>query len=63
VAASKRLEAWSFDGILDGDVKRGIEWHLVPIRGHQFHGQAERMSGVIKKPMKKSFECMRYSHK
>jgi hypothetical protein len=63
VAAFKQLEAWDFDGVLRWPGRKGIEWHLVPTIGQHFNGQGERMIGILKKQMQRSFEGKWYSHK
>jgi hypothetical protein len=62
VAASKQLAAWSFKGVQEWAGKNGIEWHLVPTGGQHFNRQAERMIGILKKQIWRSFEGRKYTH-
>jgi hypothetical protein len=43
--------------------KKGIEWTLVPTGGQHFNGQTERMIGLIKKQLWKTFEGKKLTHK
>jgi hypothetical protein len=38
------------------------EWHLVPTEGQHFNGQAERVIGILKKQIWRSFEGRKYTH-
>jgi hypothetical protein len=60
--ASKQVKVWNFSGVQELARKRGIEWHLVPTGGQHFNGQAERMIGVLKKQVSRSFEGKNYKH-
>jgi hypothetical protein len=62
VAASKQVIKWNFDGIMQWAGKRGIEWFLVPTGGQHVNGQAERIIGLIKKQIWRSFKGKKYSH-
>jgi hypothetical protein len=62
VATSKQIGTWNFEGVREWAGKKGIEWHLVPTGGQHFNGQAERMIGVLKKQIWRSFEGKKYTH-
>ncbi len=62
VAASKQVAMWDFNDVIQWTGKRGIEWVLVPTGGQHFNGLAERMIGLIKKQIWRSFEGKKYSH-
>ncbi len=62
MAASKQLAKWNFSDFIQWAGKKGIEWVLVPKGGQHFNGQAERMIGLIKKQIWRSFEGRKYSH-
>ncbi len=62
VAASKQLAAWNFEGVQEWAGKSGIEWHLVPTGGQHFNGQAERMIGILKKQIRRSYKVRKYTH-
>ncbi len=62
MAASKQVSRWDFNGIVQWAGKTGIEWFLVPTGGQHFNGQAERMIGLIKKQIWRSFEGKKHSH-
>jgi hypothetical protein len=47
---------WDFNDVIQWTGKRGIEWVLVPTGGQHFNGLAERMIGLIKKQIWRSFE-------
>jgi hypothetical protein len=38
------------------------EWHLVPTGGQHFNRHAERMIGILKKQIWRSFEGTKYTH-
>jgi hypothetical protein len=62
VAAAKQVSTWDFKEVIQWAGKKGIEWTLVPTGGQHFNGQAERMIGLIKKQLWKTFEGKRLSH-
>jgi hypothetical protein len=62
VAAAKQVSSWDFKEVIQWAGRKGIEWTLVPTGGQHFNGQAERMIGLIKKHLWRSFEGKRYSH-
>jgi hypothetical protein len=62
VAASKQIARWNFNDVMQWAGRKGIEWILVPTGGQHFNGQAERMIGLIKKQIWRSFEGKKYSH-
>jgi hypothetical protein len=62
VAAAKQVSSWDFKEVIQWAGRKGIEWTLVPTGGQHFNGQAERMIGLIKKQLWRSFEGKRYSH-
>jgi hypothetical protein len=61
VAASKQIAKWNFNDVMQWAGKKGVEWILVPTGGQNFNGQAERMIGLIKKQIWRSFEGRKYS--
>jgi hypothetical protein len=63
VAAAKQVSSWDFKEVIQWTGKKGIEWILVPAGGQRFNRQAERMIGLIKKQIWRSFEGRKYSHK
>jgi hypothetical protein len=62
VAAAKQVSSWDFKEVAQWAGKKGIEWILVPTGGQHFNGQAERMIGLIKRQIWRSFEGRKYSH-
>jgi hypothetical protein len=62
VAAAKQVSTWDFKEVKQWAGKKGIEWTLVPTGGQHFNGQAERMIGLIKKQLWKTFEGKKLSH-
>jgi hypothetical protein len=62
VAAAKQVSTWDFKEVIQWAGRKGIEWTLVPTGGQHFNGQAERMIGLIKKQLWKTFEGKRLSH-
>jgi hypothetical protein len=62
VAASKQIAKWNFNDVMQWAGKKGVKWILVPTGGENFNGQAERMIGLIKKQIWRSFEGRKYSH-
>jgi hypothetical protein len=56
VAVLKQLAAWNFERVREWAGKNGIEWHLVPPGGQHFNRQAERMIGILKKQIWRSFK-------
>ncbi len=62
VAASKQISMWNFNDVMQWAGRKGIEWVLVPTGGQHFNGQAERMIGLIKKQVWRSFNGKKYSH-
>jgi hypothetical protein len=62
VAAAKQVTSWDFKEVTQWAGKKGIEWILVPTGGQHFNGQAERMIGLIKRQIWRSFEGRKYSH-
>ncbi len=56
VAAAKQDSTWDFKEVIQWARKKGIEWTLVPMGGQHFNGQAERMIGLIKTQLWKTFE-------
>jgi hypothetical protein len=62
VAASKQLKTWNFEGVQEWAGRNGIEWHLIPTGGQHFNGQAERIIGILKKQIWRSFEGRKYTH-
>jgi hypothetical protein len=53
---------WDFNDVIQWAGKKGIEWVLVPTGGQHFNRLAERMIGLIKKQIWRSFEGKKYSH-
>ena len=49
VAASKQVKAWDWTRVRQQADGVGAEWHVVPTGGQHFNGQAERMTGILKK--------------
>jgi transposase InsO family protein len=62
VAAAKQVSSWDFEEVIQWTGKKGIKWILVPTGGQHFNGQAERLIGLIKKQIWRSFEGRKYSH-
>jgi hypothetical protein len=62
VAAAKQVAMWDFKEVVQWAGRKGIEWTLVPTGGQHFNGQAERMIGLIKKQLWKTFEGKRLTH-
>ncbi len=62
VAASKQIAKWNFNDVMQWARRKGVEWILVPIGGQHFNGQVEKMIGLIKKQIWRSFEGQKYSH-
>jgi hypothetical protein len=62
VAAAKQVSTWDFKEVIQWAGRKGIEWTLVPTGGQHFNGQAERMIGLIKKQLWKTFEGKKLSH-
>jgi hypothetical protein len=56
VAVLKQIAAWNFERVREWAGKNGIEWHLVPPGGQHFNRQAERMIGILKKQIWRSFK-------
>jgi hypothetical protein len=63
VAATKQVATWDFKEVVQWAGRKGIEWTLVPTGGQHFNGQAERMIGLIKQQLWRTFEGKRLSHK
>jgi hypothetical protein len=63
VAAAKQVSTWDLKEVIQWAGKKGIEWTLVPTGGQHFNGKAERMIGLIKKQLWKTFEGKRLSRK
>ncbi len=62
MAAAKQIATWDFKEVVQWAGRKGIEWTLVPTGGQHFNGQAERMIGLIKKQLWKTFEGKRLTH-
>ncbi len=62
VAAAKQVATWDFKEVVQWARRKGIEWTLVPTGGQHFNGQAERMIGLIKKQLWKTFEGKKLTH-
>jgi hypothetical protein len=62
VAAAKQVATWDFKEVVQWAGRKGIEWTLVPTGGQHFNGQAERMIGLIKKQLWKTFEGKKLTH-
>jgi hypothetical protein len=62
ITAAKQVSSWDFNEVTQWAGKKGIEWILVPTGGQHFNGQAERMIGLIKRQIWRSFEGRKYSH-
>jgi hypothetical protein len=62
VAAAKEVATWDFKEVVQWAGRKGIEWTLVPTGGQHFNGQAERMIGLIKKKLWKTFEGKKLTH-
>ncbi len=62
VAATKQVTSCDFMEVIQWAGRKGIEWVLVPTGGQHFNGQAERMIGLIKRQIWRSFEGRKYSH-
>jgi hypothetical protein len=56
------VATWDFTEVVQWAGKKGIEWTLVPTGGQHFNGQAERMIGLIKQQLWRTFEGKRLSH-
>jgi hypothetical protein len=63
VAASKQITVWNFMDVMQWAGRKGVEWVLVPTGGQHFNGHAEKMVGLIKKQIWRSFEGKKYSLK
>jgi hypothetical protein len=63
VAASKQIAVWNFMDMMQWAGRKGVEWVLVPTGGQHFNGHAEKMVGLIKKQIWRSFEGKKYSLK
>jgi hypothetical protein len=62
VAAAKQVASWDFKEVVQWAGKKGIEWTLVPTGGQHFNGQAERMIGLIKQQLWRTFEGKKLTH-
>jgi hypothetical protein len=62
VAAAKQVSSWDFKEVIQWAGKKGTEWTLVPTGGQHFNGQAERMIGLIKNQLWRTFEGKKHSH-
>jgi hypothetical protein len=62
VAAAKQVATWDFKEVVQWAGRKGIEWTLVPTGGQHFNGQAERMIGLIKQQLWRTFEGKRMTH-
>jgi hypothetical protein len=62
VAAPKQIEKWNFEGVQRRAGKKDIEWHLVHTWGQHVHGEADRMTGILKKQLQRSLEGKKYTH-
>ncbi len=62
VADAKEVATWDFKEVVQWAGRKGIEWTLVPTGGQHFNGQAERMIGLIKKQLWKTFEGRKLTH-
>jgi hypothetical protein len=62
VAAAKQVATWDFKEVVQWAGRKSIEWTLVPTGGQHFNGQAERMIGLIKKQLWKTFEGKKLTH-
>ncbi len=62
VAAAKQVATWDFKEVVQWAGRKGIDWTLVPTGGQHFNGQAERMIGLIKQQLWRTFEGKRLSH-
>ncbi len=62
VAAAKQVATWDFKEVVKWAGRKGIEWTLVPTGGQHFNGQAERMIGLIKQQLWRTFEGKRLTH-
>ncbi len=62
VAAAKQVATWDFTEVIKWASRKGIEWTLVPTGGQHFNGQAERMIGLIKQQLWRTFEGKRLTH-
>jgi hypothetical protein len=62
VAAAKQVAMWDFKEVVQWAGRKGIEWTLVPTGGQHFNGQAERMIGLIKQQLWRTFEGKRLTH-
>jgi hypothetical protein len=62
VAAAKQVATWDFKEVVQWAGRKGIEWTLVPTGGQHFNGQAERMIGLIKQQLWRTFEGRKLTH-
>jgi hypothetical protein len=62
VAAAKQVATWDFKEVVQWAGRKGIEWTLVPTGGQHFNGQAERMIGLIKQQLWRTFEGKKLTH-
>ncbi len=62
VGAAKQVATWDFKEVVQWAGRKGIEWTLVPTGGQHFNGLAERMIGLIKKQLWKTFEGKKLTH-
>jgi hypothetical protein len=62
VAAAKQVATWDFKEVVQWAGRKGIEWTLVPTGGQHFNGQAERMIGLIKQQLWRTFEGKRMTY-
>ncbi len=62
VAAAKQVATWDFKEVIQWAGRKGIEWTLVPTGGQHFNGQAERMIGLIKQQLWRTFEGKKLTH-
>jgi hypothetical protein len=62
VAAAKQVATWDFKEVFQWAGKKGIEWTLVPTGDQHFNGQAERMIGLIKQQLWRTFEGKKLMH-
>jgi hypothetical protein len=62
VAAAKQVATWDFKEVVRWAGRKGIEWTLVPTGGQHFNGQAERMIGLIKQQLWRTFEGKKLTH-
>ncbi len=62
VAAAKQVATWDFKEVVQWARRKGIEWTLVPTGGQHFNGQAERMIGLIKQQLWRTYEGKKLTH-